>query len=705
MTGRTRRGLSLRTQVLLLSAVLLVIPWLGYQYVTEVEQFLRQGQEQAVAGTARAVAIALHDRPRLFRAAGEGVPGEGGVAALLSAAPRLDGRVDDWQGQPVDVVTGSHGAARDADGLTFYSLFFDFRAGRFGRDVYLLLRVSDDRVIRAPRAADAARGDHVVLQARALDGSLRRYRLTGTSNGAVEAVLDTPRGPQPEPAIAGAWVWADHGYTVELRAPLALVGDQVRVAVVDVDDTGRGARPVEVEVATVLTPDTEIDLIVKGLARTNARITVLDAAHRVLAQAGSLGPPPAPRETEPPSDSMWSVVTGGLARSLSALIFPHGAAPPGTGGDGDVLAGREVESAYSGIAAAGRRPLGESDLAVVLAAEPVWQEDRVMGVVLVEETTDAILAVRTQALSRLTVITLAVFGVTAVALILFARRISNRVRRLRDDADAAIDPQGRVRGRIRASEEGDEIGDLRRSFASLIDRLRQYTGYLEQMAGRMSHELRTPIAVVRSSLDNLKGQPLPDDAQVYVERADRGVARLSTILTRMSEATRLEQALAQAERERFDLAEVVTGCIEGYRAAYPERLFVLNADGRPLPVEGVPDLLAQLLDKLVGNAVDFAAAATPITVRLERDGDTGVLRVLNEGPRLPADMEGRLFESMVSVRGGGSESNEPHLGLGLYIVRLIAEFHGGNALLANREDINGVVATVRLPLVLESNRV
>lgn len=694
MTRAARRSLSLRTQVLLISAVLLAIPWLGYRYVTEVEQFLRQGQEQAVAGTARAVATALHDRPRLFQ--GAGAPGEAGVAALLSAAPRLDGRADDWIGQPVDVVSGSHGEARDAGGLTFYSLFFDFRAGRFGRHVYLLLQVADDRVVRPPRAAEALRGDHVVLQAQALDGTVRRFRVTGTAAGGVDAVLETPRGPQSEPGIEGAWMWGEHGYALELRAPLALLGDRVRVAVVDVDDAGRNARPVEVAVATVLAPDTEIDLIVKGLARANARITVLDGAQRVLAQAGSLGPPPA-RDERGASDSLWAVATGGLARSLSALLFPRGPSLPGQPPEADALAGREVESAYLGVAAAGRRPLAGGDLAVVLAAEPVWQEQRVAGVVLVEETTEAILAVRTQALSRLTVITLAVFGVTALALMVFAGRISSRVRRLRDDADAAIDPQGRVRGRIDASAAGDEIGDLRRSFASLIERLRQYTAYLEQMAGRMAHELRTPIAVVRSSLDNLKGQPLPEEAQVYVERADRGVARLATILTRMGEATRLEQALAQAERERFDLHEVVAGCVEGYRAAYPQRRFELKGPGGPLPVDGVPDLVAQLLDKLAGNAADFAAPGSVITVRLDLDGDAAVIRVLNEGPRLPAAMEGRLFESMVSVRDGG-QGGEPHLGLGLYIVRLIAEFHGGAATLANREDVDGVAATVRLPL-------
>jgi len=83
-------------------------------------------------------------------------------------------------------------------------------------------------------------------------------------------------------------------------------------------------------------------------------------------------------------------------------------------------------------------------------------------------------------------------------------------------------------------------------------------------------------------------------------------------------------------------------------------------------------------------------------VRLER-GDTDLrLSVENEGPLLPDAMGGRLFDSMVSVRGDQA-SDAPHLGLGLYIVRLIAEAHRGRAMAQNREDGRGVVVTVALP--------
>ena len=65
---------------------------------------------------------------------------------------------------------------------------------------------------------------------------------------------------------------------------------------------------------------------------------------------------------------------------------------------------------------------------------------------------------------------------------------------------------------------------------------------------------------------------------------------------------------------------------------------------------------------------------------------------------MPLNMHGRLFDSMVSVRSEQS-GDQPHLGLGLYIVRLIAEFHGGRATAANRADAPGVIVCVDLPLV------
>jgi two-component system, OmpR family, sensor histidine kinase ChvG len=191
------------------------------------------------------------------------------------------------------------------------------------------------------------------------------------------------------------------------------------------------------------------------------------------------------------------------------------------------------------------------------------------------------------------------------------------------------------------------------------------------------------------------------EAAVYIERADQGVTRLSTLIGRLSEATQLERFLQHAERENFDLAQVVTGSVEGYRLAYPNVTFTVSCEPNELKVSGVPDAIVQLLDKLVSNAIDFHTPATPIEVTLQRHGGLAKLAVSNEGPLLSQEIGATLFSSMVSLRPD-EHADKPgavgHLGLGLYIVRLIAEFHGGNPVAENRRDGLGVTVAVYLPI-------
>jgi two-component system, OmpR family, sensor histidine kinase ChvG len=321
--------------------------------------------------------------------------------------------------------------------------------------------------------------------------------------------------------------------------------------------------------------------------------------------------------------------------------------------------------------------------------------DQVRGAVIVEETGNAVLAERNRAFERLFNIVLAVLLIGSIALTAYATWLSSRIRRLRDDAERAIDEQGRVRVPLASSSAGDEIGDLSRSFSSVLARLADYASYQEKMASRLSHELRTPIAVVRSSLDNLKASALPEDARVYMARAQEGLSRLTQILTRMTEAARLEQSLSDVERERFDLVPVVAGCVDGYRLAYPAARIAFTPPVAAIPIDGAPDLIAQMLDKLVANAVEFAEGGA-IEITLVRADGTVRLAVANAGPPLPEGMQDQLFDSMVSVRSR-SDAGEPHLGLGLYIVRVIAEFHRGTVRAANREDGRGVVVTVTMP--------
>jgi dedicated sortase system histidine kinase len=427
----------------------------------------------------------------------------------------------------------------------------------------------------------------------------------------------------------------------------------------------------------------EIAEILHGVERTTSRIWVVTRDLRVLALAGTL------KRGEPPQETLTQ-------RALGRLI-PHPTEDFDDALRDDVLAtGREISGALTGTPGVRLRNTPDGKAVVISAAHPIWNGDEVVGAVVVEESTNPILSVRSVALERLLVLTLAVFAVAAAVLIGFATRLTTRIRRLRDEAENAIDARGRIAHLVTAQNSGDELGDLSRSFSAMLGKLSQHHAYLESMASRLSHELRTPIAVVRSSLENLKLAPA--DARVYIERAEEGLKRLGTILTRMSEATRLEQGLASVERERFDLAAVVSGCVEGYRLAYPGQSFELALPRDAAIASGSPDLAAQLLDKLVANAVDFSSAGEPIRVSLSVADGAALLSVENQGLPLPESMRGKLFDSMVSLRGRDARTGEPHLGLGLYVARLIAEFHEGAIRAENLASGSGVAVTATFRL-------
>jgi len=143
---------------------------------------------------------------------------------------------------------------------------------------------------------------------------------------------------------------------------------------------------------------------------------------------------------------------------------------------------------------------------------------------------------------------------------------------------------------------------------------------------------------------------------------------------------------------------LVASAADAYRIAFPERRFATELPTETVMIDGAPDLIMQLLDKLVDNAVDFSPPGATITLRLALESHLAVLEVDNPGPPIAAEAHGRLFESLWQSRGGGGGDSDsrPHFGLGLYIVRLIAEFHAGSASAENLPGDTGARFTVRL---------
>jgi len=334
---------------------------------------------------------------------------------------------------------------------------------------------------------------------------------------------------------------------------------------------------------------------------------------------------------------------------------------------------------------------------VLLAAHPVWVGGKVIGAVVTEQTTHSIETLRNQALEELFDMILLVIAIVTLAILLFARQTSRRILQLKKATENAVDDEGRIQATFEGSGDNDELGDLSRSFSSLVKRLHGYTQTLENMNARLSHEFRTPISVVRSSLDRLAMGELKDDARVYVDRALEGTHRLNRILNQMSEASGLEQSLQTAENERIDLSSLVAACVQGYQIAFDEQKIRHIPVSIALFTAACPDHIAQMLDKVVSNAIQFALPQTEVVVQLERIKGYARIVVSNKGPCIDDENSQSLFDSMISVR---SESKDRglHLGLGLYIARTITEFYKGSIAIENEEDASGVKVKILLPL-------
>lgn len=717
---------SIRLQLMVLSLFLFTIPYLGYNYVWELEQYLRNGQEQTMIGTARAVATALHERPALFDSQSAYLqdvrPSTDLYAPPIPSPIRLDGELNDWQ--QVSELMSEY----DGDEVIEYyngydgkptSLSFTHMVGRYGQFLYAMFKVSDDTLLwRQPNSLSVETGDHLLIGMETPQGELARYVVAPYESGWVNAYklaknTTTTRAVENALSIQGRWQETATGYNIELRFPLSMTTGGLAFTLVDVDSStnrlkqyalGSANTKVLSELGTVITPSPEIERILAGLKYADSRVWVVDKHKRVLARAGDIQSATGIEvdKKESPSNPVWHWVE---SKWLLPLYYQILTRPPADFidelDDAYALVGQDLGTVLNGQPESLWRLSPDNKAIVLSAAYPIFIEGNVMGAVIVEQTTNGIRTLRNRALEQLFHVILAVMSIGTLGLLLFATRISNRIRSLRDDTEAVIDDNGKIIGTLPASNQRDEIGDLSRSFADVLSRLQQYNSYLENMASRLSHELRTPIAVVKSSLDMLSHVNDTSQQAVFVERAQSGVNRLSTILNSMSEATRLEQAIAQEDMAHFNIVEVIQGCVEGYKHAYAQRVWRFSTSDNTLPVYGSAELVAQLFDKVISNAVDFSQESDEIVISLEKKDKQVFLSVSNPGPLLPQGMKSQLTQSMVSVRKENEMQNtahSPHLGLGLYIANMIANFHKGQLLLNDKKDGTGVIVTITFPL-------
>jgi len=205
----------------------------------------------------------------------------------------------------------------------------------------------------------------------------------------------------------------------------------------------------------------------------------------------------------------------------------------------------------------------------------------------------------------------------------------------------------------------------------------------------VSHEFRMPLAIVKGAADVLGlvagGRT---EAEEELAKIGRAVRRMSDLIDVCLADDRLNSAELALKSEVVDLARLAAELGEEIGAYAPTRRLSIEAPAA-VPVLGDVALLRVALSNLIDNALKFSPAAAPVTMRVELDPDLATVRVIDQGPGFAAEDLPRIFEKFFRstkadrVRGAG---------LGLYLVRRIAELHHGGVAVESPPGAGGVVA-------------
>ncbi len=708
--------ISLRIKLALVSLLLLLFPLLGMRLNTIIKNNLITSQEDTLSFTAQAVAAALASQADLFSREQFHALNRNNDLYLfqLFNAIRLDGQLADWHPEYDQAqFFGNQSSGDSEENSEPRNLGFRHLAGKQGKHLYAFFEVQDDHLVfRNRQSLRLDRSDHLQILIEG-DGWRRRYLVSPHEPGWVNGfrMPDNPiKFPVIESGIQGVWRRTERGYVLEIRMPLALLGKRLSFTIVDVDDPEK--RQITAQLGTAAAGSEEpgwllgtskaIEAILQSLDRPYARIRVVDGNQRVRAQVGSLR---AYRERDISRGGMTALMMERVHRllqplyrffttSFSADITDQVSQPT-------ALDLKGIAEALAGNSSLTRYRMEDDKVEVMAAITPLRDGKEVVGAVVVEQTTNSILALSNRLIEETLSLSLLAFVLGGGVLLVFAFRISARIRRLRNQAAASLTDDGRVRNIIPTGKAGDEIGDLGNTLHSMLEQLKLQVEHREKMADNLEHEMRTPLAGVAASLKNLAEElgETSVEIQQYLAWAGRDVLRLEELLTSIREATTLQESLQLEAQEVFDLGRAVSLWLEhGWQQTCPEIAFVYEPPRQSVAVKGDPLRLRQAMDKLVENAVSFHAPGTAITLCLQLSGTTVSLQVINLGSSIDPSLQRQIFNSMVSSRP--EKDDLPHLGLGLYIVRTITQYHGGTVRVDNLQDgQHGVVFTMILPVV------
>lgn len=247
---------------------------------------------------------------------------------------------------------------------------------------------------------------------------------------------------------------------------------------------------------------------------------------------------------------------------------------------------------------------------------------------------------------------------------------------------------------IDATRAPHEIASTVEAVNHLMARLSAALSHERRFTADAAHELRTPLAALQVHADNLRNADSPEQLRESAHGLGQGIVRMGRLVEQLLALSRLDPAATRSELETISLSAVVQQVLEEQAVTSVAREVELACDAPPQPllVRGDELLLGLLVRNLVDNAVRYTPDGGQVSVRLGIDRGFAELVIDDSGPGIDVDARERVFERFhreLGTRQSGS-------GLGLSIVRQVADIHGASVTLDRSTTLGGLRVCVRM---------
>lgn len=230
-----------------------------------------------------------------------------------------------------------------------------------------------------------------------------------------------------------------------------------------------------------------------------------------------------------------------------------------------------------------------------------------------------------------------------------------------------------------------------------VTELEKINQELEGMTQFLRHEMHNALIGATSTIDLLEHRGNLNEAdRQLLARAQKSHRVIKYLLESVREAKSIESSFKKEETRPLRLDKLVAETVNHYSEIYNQNPFEFKSDGAELTVFGQEERIIQMLDKLTTNAIDHSDAGTPIVFSCYSKDKHAIIEVVNQGQPLPKNKKA-LFELFASFRN--ITATEHNQGIGLYVVKLIAEAYGGTVEARDRRDVTGAEFIIRLPAV------